>query len=124
MSYRKALILAFVISGVLLMIIIKSTSKDIPPYKYELKFVENPEVLIEMIEGDTLLSQKLHHNAKLGIMGYEDGLRECITECNKKRAEILQNDFYSTRNEADKLGISLNDYINRLCMESLKSYFQ
>jgi len=124
MNFYKTLFLSLLISLSLSGLIIYLTSKDIPPYEYELKYVENPIVLETMIRNDSSLNTTLQHYGNQHNIVYDEFLKQCINYCNIQRAKILKNNYYSTRDQARKLHISQNAYINQMCIDSLKQKYK
>ena len=123
-SFKKNLLVSIFISGFISAIIVGLTSKSIPAYEYKLKVVENPEILIKMIQKDTSLNKSITIYAQKYNRSPEDIIDDCIIRSNDIRTKLLKNEFYKHRKKSKNNGISHNQLINEICIDSLKIYYK
>ena len=123
-SFKKILLVSIIVSGFISAIIIGLASKSITAYDYQLKVVENPEIIKKMIQQDTILSKVITQYAQKTNRSHDDIIDDCIIRSNNIRTELLKNDFFTLRNKTKKLEISHNQLINEICIDSLKIYYK
>jgi len=120
MNFNLSIKWSLILSTFLLILIYFLTNKKTEPYKYELKYIENPKILSQLIQKDSLLNTQLYNYSKEHQSSYNDALIRCIAFCNEQRKLLLSDSYYSTLHKANALGVSQNTYINTICIDSLK----
>jgi len=121
MSFSSTLKWSLFLSFSLLVLIYFLTNKSIKPYSYELKYVENQDVLINLIQSDSIFNVRLVACSEAQKMFYSIALEKSTKYCNAQRKIILKDYYYSVRDKAKLSHIALNDYINAICIDSLKN---